>query len=175
MARIKRYPLNIILVGMPGSGKTTVGVNLGRLVHKRFVDMDRLLVTQFGMPISQVFELHGESVFREAESGLCERIVGFRHCVVSSGGGVVLSAINRSLLRSSGKVIYLSPSFETLWKRLKNDRQRPLLKTDNPKDTLGALYVARDPLYRATAHITITIEDQSPLEVAEMIQRQLSG
>ena len=168
-----RYPLNIVLVGMPGSGKTTVGVNLSRVVHKRFVDMDRLLITQFNMPIAQVFSTQGEPAFRDAESELCERLRSFRHCVISTGGGVLLRPTNRTLLRSCGKVVYLAPTVEMLWKRLRNDRQRPLLKTENPKATLDALLALRDPIYRDAAHLVIPITDQSPLEVAEMIQKQL--
>lgn len=174
MSRSNRYPINIILIGMPGSGKTTVGINLSKRVHKRFVDMDRLLINQFKMPIAQVFSELGEPVFREAESVLCERLLGYRHCVVSTGGGVVLRPSNRALLRSSGKVVYLAPSIEMLWRRLKHDKQRPLLKTDNPRETLDAIYSQRHAMYQDTAHIVIQIKNQTPFEVAEIIHSQLS-
>jgi shikimate kinase len=166
-------PLNIILVGMPGSGKTTVGVNLSRLIHKRFVDTDRLLVKQFKMPITTAFATHGEPAFRDAESAVCEAALAYRHCVISTGGGIIVRPVNRTLLRATGKVIYLQLSLEMLWNRLKKDRSRPLLKTDDPYATLCALFETRDPLYRDCAHEVISISNQTPLEVAQLIANRL--
>ncbi|NBV41915.1 shikimate kinase [bacterium] len=164
-----KYPVNIVLVGMPGSGKTTVGFQLSKLMKKRFVDMDRMLVKQFKMPITQVFAAVGEDVFRDAETALCEQMLSYRNVVVSTGGGVVGRPINRTLLRSIGKVIYLAPDIGILLDRLSNDKSRPLLKTTDPKATLRQLYSDRDPLYRDCAHEVISISGQSPRQVAESI------
>ncbi len=169
----KRIPINIILIGMPGSGKTTVGVHLSRLVHKRFVDTDRLLVKQFKLPIVAAFERFGETQFRDAESALCETLLTYRHTVVSTGGGIITRPVNRTLLRASGRVVYLKLSIDTLWKRLKHDRTRPLLKTESPFDTLASLYEGRDPLYQDCAHDVIDINAQSPNEVAALIVTRL--
>lgn len=171
--KVKHLPLNIILVGMPGSGKTTVGVHLSRLVHKRFIDTDRLLVKQFKMPIVAAFERFGETQFRDAESALCETLLTYRHSVISTGGGIVGRPINRTLLRASGRVVYLKLSIETLWKRLKNDRSRPLLKTESPYTTLCNLYDVRDPLYQDCAHHVVEVYNQSPSEVATLIWQVL--
>ncbi|NDC82299.1 shikimate kinase [bacterium] len=171
--RRQKHPNNVVLIGMPGSGKTTVGVNLSRRIHKKFIDTDRLLSKQFGLKISEIFAAHGEAAFRDAEADLCESLLTCRHSVISTGGGIIIRASNRTMLRSIGKVVYLAPTFDTLWARLKHDKHRPLLQTESPEATLKALFEQRDPMYRDCAHRIIHILNQTPFQVAELIDRDL--
>lgn len=147
---------NLILIGMMGSGKSTVGRRLAAALGRPFVDADAELQSRCGVPIATIFELEGEEGFRRREAALIAELVQPSGSVLATGGGAVLSAANRALMRESGYVVYLNASVAELWQRLRRDRQRPLLQTDDPRARIEALAGQRDPLYREAAHLVVT-------------------
>lgn len=145
----------IVLVGLPGSGKTTIGRQLARRLQLPFVDVDHAIEQQIGCSIRDYFEREGEPAFRDVEEQVIDQLVQGPTCVLSTGGGAVLRASNRSRLRGCGKVFYLRSTPEEIFRRVKHDRSRPLLQVANPMQKLRDLYAFRDPLYRETAHFVI--------------------
>ena len=152
---------SIFLVGMMGSGKTTVGRALAQRLHLPFIDTDKILVERTGVPVTTIFEIEGEAGFRRRESAVIAELAHAPDQVVATGGGAVLSADNRALMRSAGRVIYLRARIDQLWERTRHDTSRPLLATPDPRATLAALLEARDPLYRDVAHIVVDTGTQS--------------
>ena len=152
---------NIFLVGMMGAGKTTLGKALARRLEREFVDTDRVLVERTGVAVATIFEIEGEEGFRRRESAILEELAQRGDCVVATGGGAILSADNRRLMRAAGTVVYLRSRLESLWERTRQDTSRPLLRTPNPKKTLADLLEQRDPLYREAAHIVVDTGSQS--------------
>ena len=151
---------NVYLVGMMGAGKTTLGKALAQKMGQEFVDTDRVLVDRTGVPVATIFEIEGEEGFRRRESAVIGELAGRSGCIVATGGGAVLCAENRRLMRASGTVVYLRARLENLWERTRHDASRPLLATPDPRATLASLLEHRDPLYREAAHVVIETSSQ---------------
>lgn len=162
----------IVLVGMMGSGKSTLGKQLARRLRRTFFDSDAEIVRRTGASIAHIFEVEGEPGFRKRESEELARLIAQPNVVLATGGGAVLTEANRRLLRAGGVVVYLHASVETLYDRTRHSRDRPLLAVPDPKARLMQLYAARDPLYRETAH-AIVESDQSRL--SDMVSRLLQA
>lgn len=160
----------IFLVGMMGSGKSTVGRRLAAVLGRAFIDADKELEARCGVPITTIFELEGEPGFRRRESALIADLTGQPELVLATGGGAVLLPENRELLHSRGYVVYLKANVQDLWLRLRHDKSRPLLRTPDPRRRIAELVEARDPLYQACAHLTISTGRQ-PVErvVADIV------
>lgn len=152
---------NLILVGMMGSGKTTMGRSLARHLGKTFVDSDEEIQKRAGVTVSHIFDIEGEEGFRQRESAAIHDLARRDNMVLATGGGVVLSAQNRALLQQNGIVIYLKAGVHDLWQRTRHDRNRPLLQTGDPRAKLTELYRQRDPLYQQVADIVIHSGKQS--------------
>lgn len=161
------------MIGLPGSGKSTVGRQLARRLQLPFVDSDNVIETRLGCPIRQYFEREGEESFRDAEAAVLDALTLAPHGVLSTGGGAVLRAENREHLRQRGQVVYLKSSPDDLFRRLRHDRNRPLLQVADPLARLRDLYAIRDPLYRETAHFTIETGRPSVATLVNMIVMQL--
>jgi shikimate kinase len=146
----------IVLVGMMGAGKTTVGRELAKRLGRRFVDSDHEIVARTGVTIPVIFDVEGEAGFRRRESEVIEAMSSEHDVVLATGGGVVLAPCNREVLRSRCKVVYLDVPPQTLWERTRHDRNRPLLQVDDPRARIEALYRERDPLYREVAHVVVS-------------------
>src|SRR5688572_8740329 len=134
---------NIFLVGMMGSGKTTLGRALAQRLHMPFADTDRLLVDRTGVPVTTIFEIEGEEGFRKRESTVLAELAQGRDQVIATGGGAILAPENRAAMRAGGTVIYLRARLEHLWERTRHDSSRPLLKTADPRGTLKELLEVR--------------------------------
>lgn len=147
---------NIILIGMMGSGKSTVGRRLAAALGRPFVDADTVLEQRCGVPISTIFELEGEDGFRRREAQVIADLAQPSGCVLATGGGAVINADSRALLHRTGFVVYLQAGVNDLWQRLRRDRSRPLLRSSDPRARIEALVDARDPFYRQAAHCVIT-------------------
>ncbi len=146
---------NFFLIGLMGSGKTTVGKQLALKMHKKFYDSDHEIVARMGVPITTIFEIEGEEKFRERESQVLADLTQKHDIVLATGGGIILRERNRQYLQKNGVVIYLHANVETILERTRFDRSRPLLQTENPGKKIQELYIQRDPLYRQIADITI--------------------
>jgi shikimate kinase len=146
---------SIALVGLPGSGKSTVGRHLARQLGLRFVDSDAEIERRIGMPIKDYFALHGEEAFRDQEQEVIDELTVEPEILLATGGGAVLRPSNRDALHSRTHVFYLRSTPEELHRRLQHDTHRPLLQVEDPLRRLRDLYRDRDPLYRRTAHFVV--------------------
>jgi len=162
---------NIILVGMMGAGKTTIGKALANSLGKEFIDSDHEIQDRTGVKIPVIFEIEGEAGFRKRESEVLVELVKKNNIVLATGGGAVLSRENRQLLRRGGIVIYLRASVNDLYRRTRYDKNRPLLQTQNLFAKLNELYIQRDALYRETAHVII---DSGKQGVRFLVQRLIN-
>ena len=163
----------IALVGMPGSGKSTVGRHLARLLGWRFIDSDHEIERQIGGSIRAYFEQHGEAAFRDLEQQSIAALCQQSSAVLATGGGAVLREANRLALKSGCEVVYLRSAPEELFRRLRHDTQRPLLQVRDPLRRLRDLYRERDPLYRDTADFVIETGRPSVPTLVNMILMQL--
>ena len=173
---------NLILVGMMGSGKTTMGRVLAKHLGKVFVDSDEEIIKRTGVTIPHIFDIEGETGFRQREAAAIRELVGRDNMVLATGGGAVLEEQNRAMLQQNGIVIYLKASVHDLWQRTRHDRNRPLLQTDNPHAKLNELFQLRDPLYRQMSDIVVQSGRQNAhalmLHLADEIeafQKQMSS
>ena len=165
---------SLVLVGLPGSGKSTVGRSLGRRLTVPFHDSDHALEQRIGCSIREFFEREGETRFRDLEHEvLADLVAPGEPRVIATGGGAVLREENRRQLRAGGQVVYLRSTPEELYRRLRHDRVRPLLQVADPLDKLRAMYTERDPLYRDAAHFVIETGRPSVPSLVNMIVMQL--
>jgi shikimate kinase len=165
--------LTIIFVGLPGSGKTTIGRQLARRLGVPFVDSDHVIEDRLGCSIREYFAREGEDAFRDVEQAVLDDLSQHHQGVLSTGGGSVLREANRRHLHDRGQVIYLRSSPEDVYRRLRHDTVRPLLQVEDPLSRLRALYDARDPLYRDAAHFVIETGRPSVATLVNMILMQL--
>ena len=165
---------NLILVGMMGSGKTTIGRALAKHLGKTFVDSDEEIQRRTGVTIPHIFDVEGEAGFRQRETAAIRELVGRDDMVLATGGGAILAEQNREMLSRNGIVVYLKTNVHDLWQRTRHDRNRPLLQTGDPRAKLAELFEQRDPLYRQAADIFVQSGKQSVqslmLHLAEEIE-----
>jgi len=152
---------NLILVGMMGSGKTTMGRALARHLGKAFVDSDEEIQQRTGVTIPHIFDIEGETGFRQRETAAIRDLVERDNMVLATGGGAVLAEQSRELMRQNGIVVYLKANVHDLWQRTRHDRNRPLLQTADPYAKLTELFQQRDPLYLQVADIVMQSGKQS--------------
>lgn len=145
---------NIVLVGLMGAGKSTVGKALAKDLKYDFIDIDEEIVKSEKMSINDIFKLKSETYFRELETKTIEKFAQSNNVVISLGGGAFENKKNQTILLNTSKVFYLKASIETLFERIKTDNSRPLLKCDDPKEKLKELLKKREPNY-TKAHYTI--------------------
>ena len=146
---------NIFLVGLMGSGKTTIGKALAKRLSLRFVDADHEIESRTGASIPLIFEIEGEASFRQREADVIRDLSAQQGIVLATGGGAVLNEQSRRLLHERGTVVYLKASVASILQRTSHDRNRPLLQTADPKAKIEELSRQRAPLY-------ITIETGRP-------------
>jgi shikimate kinase len=162
-----------ILIGLPGSGKSTVGRQLSRRLNVPFIDSDSEIERKIGCSIREFFEREGEDSFRDVEQDTIAELITKKQGVLSTGGGCVLRAQNRVNLRAGGHVVYLYSQPTEIFQRLRHDRNRPLLQVNDPLQRLKDLFDQRDALYRETAHIVVETGRPSVAALVNMITMQL--
>ena len=163
----------IALIGLPGSGKTTVGRQLARRLGLEYFDSDHVIEQRLGCSIRTYFEHEGEERFREVESAVLDELTQKAGAVISTGGGAALRELNRQHLHERCQVVYLNSQPDELFRRLRHDVNRPLLQVNDPLSRLRDLHAVRDPLYRATAHFIIETGRPSVATLVNMIVMQL--
>jgi shikimate kinase len=165
--------VRIALIGLPGSGKSTIGRQLARRLGLPFLDTDQLIEQRLGCSIREYFEREGEASFRDIEQAIIDEVTLSHAGVVSTGGGSVLRPANREHLHQRSHVVYLRSSPEEIFRRLRHDTNRPLLQVEDPLSRLRDLYEVRDPLYRETAHFVVEIGRPSAASLLNMVVMQL--
>ena len=163
----------IALVGLPGSGKSTVGRQLARRLDLPFFDSDHVIEERLGCSIKVAFERDGELAFRDLEESVLDELTRNARAVISTGGGAVLRLNTRLRLHERGYVVYLNSSPDEIARRLKHDVSRPLLQVNDPLKRLKDLYAVRDPLYREAAHYVVETGRPTVATLVNMIVMQL--
>jgi shikimate kinase len=161
----------ILLIGMMGSGKSTVGRLLAERLGWPYLDSDEQVVARTGKTVPELFAERGESQFRAEEAeALAQATTSDGPAVVSVAGGAVLAADNRRRIRVAGQVVWLRAEVATLAARVGTGTGRPLLG-DDPHAALQRLYLERLPLYEELADVTVDVDHLTPLEVADRVLR----
>lgn len=160
---------NIILIGLMGSGKTTIGQLLAKRLQFPFIDSDHELELRTGVSVATIFEIEGEPAFRQREAAIIEEISRRQPVVLGTGGGAILDPSTRAILRERGTVIYLHSTAETSYERVRRNRDRPLLMVSDPLYRLRQLYALRHPMYSITAHHTVESYRDRPTAVVNEI------
>lgn len=155
----------VVLVGMMGAGKTSVGTALARVLGVPFRDSDEEIVRAAKMEIPEIFARDGEAFFRARESEVLARLLSGEPAVISTGGGAFLSEANRAQIAARGVSVWLKADLETLWNRVRTKSNRPLLRTPDPRGTLGSLLEVREPVY---ALAELPVEAEHHLSVDDM-------
>lgn len=158
---------------MPGAGKSTAGRHLAHALHVPFFDADAEIERRIGTSIKAYFEQEGEEAFRDVEEAVIADLVRQPCGVIATGGGAVLRKVNRQALHDHTTVVYLRAAPDELFRRLRHDKQRPLLQVADPLRRLRELFQQRDPLYREVAHYTIETGRPSVASLVNMIRMQL--
>lgn len=164
---------NICLIGLMGSGKSTIGPRLAEQLKYSFVDLDKEISASMNQSIREIFEEHGEEKFREEEQQQLRRFCQLEKKVIACGGGIVVTPVNLECLRRQ-ITIYLQASPEILASRIGEDRDRPLLKgAVSISQRLGTILTEREPLYTECAQITIATDEKDPGSLVNEILEKL--
>lgn len=168
--------MNLVLCGMMGAGKSTIGVKIAELTGRRWYDTDGVISDRHGK-ISDIFEYYGEPHFRKLETEVVKELAEQDNLVISTGGGLVLKSENNVALQKNGKIVFLRASLETLNKRLVVDGTRPLLQasTESISDRLAKLLKERTPVYEHVADFIVDVDGKTPSEIAVEIVAITAG
>lgn len=157
---------------MMGAGKTAVGKALAQMLGAPFLDSDEEIVKAANMSIAEIFSRDGERFFRARETEVIGRLMEEERCVLSVGGGAFLSEENRDVIDARGAAVWLRADLDLLWNRVRHKTTRPLLRTSNPRATLGELYRARVPEY---SKAPLIVDADASYSVEEMAHRVLQA
>ena len=175
-AAARRIDRPVVLVGLMGVGKSTVGRKLAALLGTDFVDADEEIERASAMSVAEIFERFGEAYFRDGERRVIARLIGERHGVIATGGGAFVNPQTRALVLEQGIAVWLDCDVATLVERTARRGTRPLLKNGDPAEILRRLHAERAPLY-AEAPIRVTSQEgphhDAAIEIIEAIDRWL--
>lgn len=160
--------MNISLIGMMGCGKTTIANLIANDLSFSFVDTDSLIVKRENRSINEIFEINGEEYFREIETTILKEVLNNHNQIISTGGGIITREENIKHLKEKSIVIFLEADVKTLYERVKNNKDRPLLNVDDMKEKITKLLTERKNSYKQ-AHHTISTIDKNPNEIANEI------
>ena len=168
--------MNLVLCGMMGAGKSTIGIKIAELTGRRWYDTDGVISDRYGK-ISDIFEYYGEPHFRKLETEVVKEFAGQDDLVISTGGGLVLKSENNAALQKNGKIVFLRATLKTLNQRLVLDGTRPLLQasTESISDRLERLLKERTPIYEHVADYIVDVDGKTPLEIAKEIVALTQG
>lgn len=164
---------NVVLIGMMGSGKTTVGRLVADRTGREFIDLDQMIVDKAGQEISEVFDAMGEDAFRQMETECLREVRAATHAVIATGGGVVTRAENRRILRELGTVFWLDAPADALLDRIGDDESRPMLRGGDPLKRLEVLQAERREFYADASNIHLDTTEFTAAELADRISQEL--
>lgn len=162
----------VVLVGMMGAGKTAVGKALAARLDVPFLDSDAEIEKAANMSIAEIFERDGEAFFRDRETEVIDRLLDDTQCILSTGGGAFLAERNRKLMSEKGVSVWLNADLSLLWSRVKHKDTRPLLRTDDPFETLRTIYDQRVPIY---AKADLEVRARADYSIATMAGKVLEA
>lgn len=165
---------HIFLIGFMGVGKSSTARALSEQLEVEEIDTDQMIVSREGMPISQIFQEHGEEYFRQRETQLLEELAEREPCIVSCGGGMVLRQENVVKMKQMGEIICLTAQPETIYEHVKDSTARPLLQGHMNVEYIAQLMEEREPRYQAAADWTLVSDSITPWEMAEEIVRHIT-
>ena len=170
---MKIHGPSIVLIGMMGAGKSSVGRCLERRTGLTLLDTDEIVSSKFGMSIPEIFAKHGETKFREAEAKAVRAMAIPKKTIIVTGGGIVLQQENVELLRRMGVIVWLDGNEDTLFARASRERNRPLLQTKNPRKTFSQIFDARRSLYADIADVRVDTSVLTDEEISVAILSKL--
>ena len=153
----------VVLVGMMGSGKSAIGKVISSILSVPFSDADVEIERAAKLSVPEIFERHGEKFFRDKEGQVIKRLLQEKPCILATGGGAFINKKIRTSIRQYGVSVWLNADVDTLWKRVKHKKSRPLLRTDDPRQALENIYVDRIKTY-CLADVIIESHGKSSLE-----------
>jgi shikimate kinase len=171
---VNRQSRSIVLIGMMGAGKSSVGQCLHRRTGLALHDTDEIVASKFGMSIPEIFAEHGERKFRVAETEALRSMRTEEQTIIITGGGIVLRKENVEILKSQAVIVWLDGDEETLFARASRKQNRPLLQTKNPREAFSQILGARRPLYANIADIRVDTSGLTDEEVAVAILSRLT-
>ncbi|MCF6272493.1 MAG: shikimate kinase [Rhodobacteraceae bacterium] len=172
---MRKLDKTLVLVGLMGCGKSSVGKRLAARLGVGFVDTDDEIVQAAGMPIPEIFQRLGEPAFRDGEAKVISRLLEGAPGVMATGGGAFMAPMVRAEIERVGISVWLRADLDTLWERVRGKSGRPLLETENPKNVLAELMAARYPQYAAADIVIDSHMDNSHETVVDDIMRALAG
>lgn len=164
---------NIILIGPMGSGKSTIGNIIARRLHRDFQDSDHFIEERTGVDIARIFDVEGEQGFRDRETNALNELLSENNRVIATGGGSVLRHENQQILKQKGFIVFLDTSINQQMQRLRRDKKRPLLQTENPRERLESLLAERRPIYLDLADLAVKTDRRMARRLAADIINQL--
>jgi shikimate kinase len=168
--------MNIVLIGMRGSGKTTVGKILAQKLGRELVEMDELITQKAGLAIPEIVEKYGWSKFRDIEEEVTNEVAGRDNIVNAAGGGVVTREKNIAKLKKNGVLVWLKANVDILVRRIGEDSERPLLVRGRTwREDIEITLTERKPLYQKAADLVVDTEDKTPEEIAEIVMSLMAG
>lgn len=170
----KLFNYNIVLIGFMGTGKTTISKHLNAMFAMNVIEMDQIIAQREGMSIPDIFEVYGEQYFRDAETNLLIEMQSKTNMIISCGGGTPMRECNVIEMKKNGRVILLNAKPETIYERVKDSHDRPLIENNKNVAFIADLMEKRREKYTAAADIIIQIDGKSEFEICEeLIQRLL--
>jgi shikimate kinase len=166
---VNRKAKSIVLIGMMGAGKSSVGLCLAQRIGLAHVDTDELVAARFGISIAEILSKWGEDEFREAETESLRDLAASDVAIIVTGGGIVLRQANVDLLKELGTIVWLDADEEKLFERASRCGERPLLQTENPRKTFSELLRARQPLYARAADFRVDTSSLTQDEIADKV------
>jgi shikimate kinase len=168
--------MNIVLIGMRGSGKSTVGKLLAKKLNKQFIDTDRLLAEREGKQLPEIITLFGWDYFRNKESDIAEEVAKQTNAVISTGGGIILRQKNIDALGNKGMFVFLKASISEILKRIGRNKNRPSLTGKKSfTEELEDVWNERKKIYKQTADIIIETDNKTIEQIAEEIKKHFSN
>lgn len=166
--------MNIVIIGMRGTGKTTIGKMLSESLRREFFETDVLVVKKENQPIAQIVSERGWDTFRDVESDVVEEVTLMDNNVISTGGGVVVRERNMKLLKQNSIVILLTASIDSMNARLQRDSERPSLTSNlSLRKEIAEVLQKRKHLYEKAADITVSTDNQNPEEILHTILKKI--